>query len=86
MITGNIKQKVDAVWQTFWNNGFTQPSAIFEQMTYGVILTVALVVGVLALVVLFPIWVVPYLIYRAIKIRKEDNNGDKHSSGIEDED
>lgn len=60
--------------------------SIFEQMTYGVILTVALVVGVLALVVLFPIWVVPYFIYRAIKIRKEDNNGDKHSSGIEDED
>lgn len=21
MITGDIKQKVDAVWQTFWNNG-----------------------------------------------------------------
>ena len=34
MITGDIKQKVDAVWQTFWNNGFTQPSAVFEQMTY----------------------------------------------------
>ena len=34
MITGNIKQKVDDVWQTFWNNGFTQPSAIFEQITY----------------------------------------------------
>lgn len=34
MITGEIKQKVDAVWQTFWNNGFTQPSAIFEQITY----------------------------------------------------
>lgn len=34
MITGEIKQKVDAVWQTFWNNGFTQPSAIFEQMTF----------------------------------------------------
>lgn len=34
MITGEKKQKVDAIWQTFWNNGFTQPSAIFEQMTY----------------------------------------------------
>ena len=28
------KQKVDDVWQTFWNNGFTQPSAIFEQINY----------------------------------------------------
>lgn len=34
MITGEIKQKVDDVWQTFWNNGFTQPTAIFEQMTW----------------------------------------------------
>ncbi len=30
MITGEKKQQVDAIWQTFWNNGFTQPSAIFE--------------------------------------------------------
>ncbi|MDE7025158.1 MAG: type I restriction-modification system subunit M N-terminal domain-containing protein, partial [Paramuribaculum sp.] len=34
MITGEKKQQVDAIWQAFWNNGFTQPSAIFEQMTY----------------------------------------------------
>lgn len=34
MITGEIKQKVDKVWETFWNNGFTQPNAIFEQMTW----------------------------------------------------
>ena len=34
MITGEIKQKVDAVWQTFWNNGFTAPITILEQMTY----------------------------------------------------
>lgn len=34
MITGEKKQQVDAIWQTFWNNGFTQLSAIFEQMTY----------------------------------------------------
>jgi type I restriction enzyme M protein len=34
MITGEIKQKVDAVWQTFWNGGFTAPITILEQMTY----------------------------------------------------
>lgn len=34
MITGEKKQQVDAIWQTFWNNGFTQPLAIFEQMTF----------------------------------------------------
>lgn len=34
MITGDIKQKVDTVWQTFWNGGFTAPITILEQMTY----------------------------------------------------
>ncbi len=34
MITGEIRQKVDAVWQTFWNGGFTAPITILEQMTY----------------------------------------------------
>jgi type I restriction enzyme M protein len=34
MITGEIKQKVDVVWQTFWNGGFTAPITILEQMTY----------------------------------------------------
>lgn len=34
MITGEKKQQVDNIWQIFWNSGFTQPSAIFEQITY----------------------------------------------------
>ncbi|MDO4160939.1 MAG: N-6 DNA methylase [Prevotellaceae bacterium] len=34
MITGEIQQKVDGVWQTFWNGGFTSPITILEQMTY----------------------------------------------------
>ncbi|CUO86897.1 HsdM family class I SAM-dependent methyltransferase [Parabacteroides distasonis] len=34
MITGEKKHQVDNIWQIFWNSGFTQPSAIFEQITY----------------------------------------------------
>ena len=34
MITGDIKQRWMPYGGAFWNNGFTQPSAIFEQMTY----------------------------------------------------
>lgn len=34
MITGDIKQKINTVWQTFWNGGFTAPITILEQMTY----------------------------------------------------
>lgn len=34
MITGEIKQKVDSVWQTFWDGGFTSTITILEQMTY----------------------------------------------------
>ena len=34
MITAEKKQQVDNIWQIFWNSGFTQQSAIFEQITY----------------------------------------------------
>lgn len=35
MITGEIKQKVDSIWQTVWDDGsFTNPITIMEQVTY----------------------------------------------------
>lgn len=35
MITGEIKQRVDAIWQTVWDDGsFTNPITIMEQVTY----------------------------------------------------
>ncbi|MBP7098414.1 MAG: N-6 DNA methylase [Prevotella sp.] len=34
MITGEVKQKVDAIWQTFWNGEISSPITIMEQLTY----------------------------------------------------
>ncbi len=34
MITGEIKSRIDAIWDTFWIGGITNPITIVEQMTY----------------------------------------------------
>ena len=34
MITGDMKNKVDALWTTFWNNGISNPLSVIEQVSY----------------------------------------------------
>jgi len=34
MITGEIKSQVDAVWNTFWTGGISNPMEVIEQLTY----------------------------------------------------
>ncbi|KAA0024780.1 type I restriction-modification system subunit M [Antrihabitans cavernicola] len=34
MITGEIKSKVDAVWDAFWTGGISNPLEVMEQITY----------------------------------------------------
>lgn len=34
MITGEIKSKVDKIWETFWTGGVTNPLSVIEQITY----------------------------------------------------
>lgn len=34
MITGELKQKVDRIWETFWTGGITNPLSVIEQFTY----------------------------------------------------
>ncbi|TMU82183.1 SAM-dependent DNA methyltransferase [Bacillus sp. BHET2] len=34
MITGELKNKVDKVWETFWTGGITNPLTVIEQFTY----------------------------------------------------
>lgn len=38
MITGELKSKVDAIWDTFWSNGISNPLSVIEQFTYLVFL------------------------------------------------
>lgn len=34
MITGEIKNRIDAIWDSFWTGGITNPVTVMEQMTY----------------------------------------------------
>ncbi len=34
MLTGEIKNKVDSLWEIFWTGGLTNPLEVIEQMTY----------------------------------------------------
>lgn len=34
MITGDLKNKVDKIWETFWTGGITNPLEVIEQFTY----------------------------------------------------
>lgn len=34
MITGEIKNCIDSIWDTFWTGGITNSITILEQMTY----------------------------------------------------
>lgn len=34
MITGELKNKVDGIWDTLWTGGISVPSTVLEQITY----------------------------------------------------
>ena len=34
MITGELRSKVDKIWETFWTGGITNPLEVIEQFTY----------------------------------------------------
>ncbi len=34
MITGELKSKIDNIWETFWTGGLANPLSVIEQVTY----------------------------------------------------
>lgn len=34
MLTGDIRSKVDALWNAFWSGGIANPIEVIEQITY----------------------------------------------------
>lgn len=34
MITGELKSKIDHIWETFWTGGLANPLSVIEQVTY----------------------------------------------------
>lgn len=34
MITGELRNKIDGIWDIFWSSGMTNPLTVIEQITY----------------------------------------------------
>lgn len=34
MLTGELKNKINAIWEMFWTGGTTNPLSVVEQLTY----------------------------------------------------
>ena len=34
MITGELRNRIDSLWEIFWTGGLTNPLDVIEQMTY----------------------------------------------------
>ena len=34
MITGELRNRIDRIWETFWTGGITNPMDVIEQFTY----------------------------------------------------
>ena len=34
MITGELKSKIDRIWDSFWSGGISNPLEVIEQLTY----------------------------------------------------
>ena len=34
MITGELRSRVDKIWEIFWTGGITNPLSVIEQFTY----------------------------------------------------
>ena len=34
MVTGELKNKIDKIWEVFWTGGVTNPLSVIEQITY----------------------------------------------------
>ena len=34
MVTGELKSKVDRIWDTMWSGGISNPLSVIEQLTY----------------------------------------------------
>jgi hypothetical protein len=58
-------------FRDFWNDTNRYNLSVFEIVTYGIAGALGMAVMFAVLLVMWPIWIVPYLIYLAIKYRRK---------------
>lgn len=63
----------------FWyNSGYEEYKydlSIFEMLCYTIIGSIVVVAEIAVVIGTMPIWIIPYLVYKAIAVRKEKKNG-----------
>ena len=70
----NLKDRFIDYWRTDLAYGdYTYNISIFEQIVYGFVGTVGGVIGGVSLFLTAPIWGIPYIIYKNVKIKNEEN-------------
>ena len=61
MITGELKNRIDSIWEIFWTGGLTNPLDVIEQMTYELVSRVVKT-RLLPLAIIFLCCVLPGLV------------------------
>lgn len=67
--------KIKERFLDYWNTDleyedYKYDLSIFEQMAYGIIGSLFTIICVLCTVVTLPLWVVPYIVYKRIKLNR----------------
>lgn len=71
----NLKDRFLDYWQTdYAYDDYTYNLSIFEQISYGVIGSIGGLILIVSIIASVPIWIVPYLIYKALKCNNKGDN------------
>jgi hypothetical protein len=70
-----LKDRFIDFWTTTEYEDYKYDLSVFEMLCYTTIGTVLIVAEIAVVIGTMPIWIIPYLVYKAIAIRKGKKNG-----------
>lgn len=70
-----LKDRFLDFWTTSEYEHYKYDLSIFEMLCYTLIGTVLVVAEIVVVIGSMPIWIIPYLVYKAIAVRKGKKNG-----------
>lgn len=76
----SLKDRFIDYWTTdFAYEDYKYDITILEQLVYGFVGTVGCIVAVLGLLFTFPSWILPYMIYKAHKCKKDEKKSENYN-------
>jgi len=66
----SIKDRFFDYWTTGSLSSYKYNLSIFEQMVYGIFGVLGGIIVAIVVVVTFPIWCIPYIIYKSLQIKR----------------